>query len=187
MSTPLPPMTSNRPYLIRALHEWISDNGLTPYLLVDAVRAEVNVPPHLVSDGRIVLNIAHRAVAGLELGDEYISFSARFSGVSRNILVPISAVLAIYCHENGHGMAMPVDAEDEGDAAQTPQGSHLSAVSAESEDTPSQQERRPSGLRSVPNEPTPKTTPNQAETEGDSGSDDEPPPKGGHPTLRVVK
>lgn len=100
-------MTSHRPYLLRALYEWIADNGLTPHLLVDAVRPNVQVPRHAVKDGRIVLNVAERAVSALEMGNDLIRFSARFGGVSHNVSVPVSAVLAIYARENGQGMALP--------------------------------------------------------------------------------
>jgi stringent starvation protein B len=104
-----PGMSSNRPYLLRAIHEWISDNGLTPYLLVDASVTGVRVPPQAVKDGRIVLNIASRAVAQLELGKEWVRFMARFSGVSQSVEVPLGAVLAIYAQENGQGMMFPAD------------------------------------------------------------------------------
>lgn len=104
-----PAMTSHRPYLLRALYEWIADNGMTPHLLVDTSLAGVQVPPQAVQDGRIVLNIAERAVAGLQMDNELISFSARFGGVSQGVQVPVSAVLAIYARENGQGMALPED------------------------------------------------------------------------------
>jgi len=97
-------MTSNRPYLLRAIYEWISDNGLTPYLLVDASLPGVLVPVHAIKDGRIVLNIATRAVVQLEMGQDSVRFHARFSGVSQLVEVPIGAVLAIYAQENGQGM-----------------------------------------------------------------------------------
>ena len=100
-------MTSNRPYLIRALYEWICDNGLTPYLLVDANAPGVRVPPQSVKDGRIVLNVAPRAVSQLELAEDMVSFQARFSGVAMLVLVPVDAVLAIYAMENGQGMLFP--------------------------------------------------------------------------------
>lgn len=106
-------MTSHRPYLLRALYEWIADNGLTPHLLVDATRPQVLVPTHAVKDGRIVLNVAERAVAGLEMTNELIRFSARFGGVSHAVSVPVSAVLAIYARENGQGMALPPEPEDD--------------------------------------------------------------------------
>lgn len=107
-------MSSNRPYLIRALYEWLLDNGQTPYLLVNAEHSGTVVPRQFVEDGRIVLNIDPAAVAGLELGNEWISFSARFSGVSEDILVPPSAVQGIYSKENGQGMLFP-DEEKVGD------------------------------------------------------------------------
>ena len=101
------PMTSNRPYLLRAIYEWISDNSLTPYLLVDARQPGVRVPQHAVKDGQIVLNVAMRAVSELELGNEFVRFSARFSGASQFVDVPLNAVLAIYAQENGQGMMFP--------------------------------------------------------------------------------
>ena len=97
-------MTSSRPYLLRALHEWIVDNGLTPYLLVDASQSGVDVPQEYVQEGKIVLNIAPRAVQHLDMGNDFIRFGARFSGVATQIDVPVSAVLAIYAMENGQGM-----------------------------------------------------------------------------------
>lgn len=133
---PLPRMSSNRPYLIRAIYEWIADNGLTPYLLVDASVPGVQVPPQAVKDGRVVLNIAQRAVAQLDLGNEEIRFMARFSGVSRPVLVPVGAVLAIYAQETGQGMMLPQE-EDDGpsDGPSGPEGgdepprrSHLRVV-----------------------------------------------------------
>jgi len=97
-------MTSSRPYLIRALYQWVVDNGVTPYILVDALVDGVDVPPQHIQDNKIVLNIAPMAVQGLTLGDDVISFSARFSGQSVNLVVPTEAVLAIYARENGQGM-----------------------------------------------------------------------------------
>lgn len=119
-------MTSHRPYLLRALYEWIADNGMTPHLLVDATRAGVQVPLHAVQDGRIVLNVAQRAVTQLEMGNELIRFSARFGGVSQAVAVPVEAVLAIYSRETGQGMALPDDSpvpdavpeEHEGDSGE---------------------------------------------------------------------
>lgn len=111
MSDAAPLMSSNRPYLIRAMYEWISDNGLTPYLLVDAAQEGVEVPGSAVKDGKVVLNVAGRAVAQLELGNQWVSFKARFGGVSHSVLVPVSAVDAVYAHETGQGMMLPPDAE----------------------------------------------------------------------------
>jgi stringent starvation protein B len=104
-------MSSNRPYLIRAMHEWIGDNGMTPYLLVDAGFPGVVVPPQAIKDGKIVLNVAPRAVAQLELGNEFIRFHARFSGVSQGVEFPVAAVQAIYAQETGQGMMLPQDGE----------------------------------------------------------------------------
>ena len=103
----LPPMTSQRPYLLRAIYEWIADNGMTPHVLVDASLPGVRVPAHAVKDGRIVLNIAERAVGRLQMGNDALTFSARFAGVSQNVVVPVYAVLAVYSRETGQGMAMP--------------------------------------------------------------------------------
>ena len=117
--TDAPAMTSHRPYLLRALHEWIADNGLTPHLLVDATRPGVRVPTHAVKDGRIVLNIAERAVAHLQMDNDDVRFSARFGGVSHAVIVPIDAVVAIYARENGQGMELPPDIVAQGSAPPT--------------------------------------------------------------------
>lgn len=98
------PMTPSRPYLLRALYEWITDNQFTPHLLVDAAAPGVEVPKSSVQDGRVVLNVDPAAVQSLKLGNEWIHFSARFSGVAREVAFPVSAVLAIYARENGQGM-----------------------------------------------------------------------------------
>jgi len=102
-------MTSHRPYLLRALSEWIADNGMTPHLLVDATLAGVQVPPSAVKEGKVVLNIAERAVVRLQIDNDSVSFSARFGGVTYPVMVPIAAVLAIYARETGQGMALPDD------------------------------------------------------------------------------
>ena len=102
-------MTSNRPYLLRALNEWICDNGMTPHLLVDAAGEGVQVPASAVKDGRVVLNIAPRAVAKLVLDNRQVRFMARFGGVSQAVIVPMPAVLAIYAQETGQGMMLPDD------------------------------------------------------------------------------
>lgn len=114
MSTDEPTaMSSNRPYLLRAIYDWISDNNLTPYVLVDAGVEGVRVPPQVIKNGQVVLNLAMRAVANLDLGNDWISFQARFSGLSQSIHIPMRAVLALYAQENGQGMMFPV--EEEGD------------------------------------------------------------------------
>jgi stringent starvation protein B len=102
-------MTSSRPYLIRAMYQWITDNGMTPHLLVDAAVDGVLVPVEHVQNGKIILNIAPMAISSLVLGDSDITFSARFSGKSVGLFVPIEAVLAIYAKENGQGMMFSED------------------------------------------------------------------------------
>jgi stringent starvation protein B len=102
-------MTSNRPYLLRAMYDWISDNGLTPYILVDAAAPGVQVPQSAIKDGRVVLNVAARAVSHLDLGKDHVRFNARFSGVSQVVEVPMASLLAIYAHENGQGMMFPAE------------------------------------------------------------------------------
>ena len=142
MSDSTSAMTSHRPYLLRALYEWIADNGMTPHILVDAQQPGVQVPTHAVKDGRVVLNIAERAVAKLQLDNESVRFTARFGGVSHPVSVPIAAVLAIYARETGQGMALPEDVggtgpddtppappDDSGDDGATPKrGGHLRVV-----------------------------------------------------------
>jgi len=100
-------MNSNRPYLIRALNEWIIDNDMTPHLLIDADFPGTTVPQDFIQDGKIVLNISPGAVSDLNIDNEMVSFSARFSGKSTNIYLPVGAVTAIYSRENGHGMIFP--------------------------------------------------------------------------------
>lgn len=104
-------MTSNRPYLIRALYEWLLDNDLTPHLLVDADYENVAVPRQFVEEGRIVLNINPSAVMNLEMTNEMISFNARFGGKETDVLIPPLAVLGIYARENGRGMLFPDELE----------------------------------------------------------------------------
>lgn len=100
-------MTSSRPYLIRALFEWIVDNGMTPLILVNTNAPETCVPAGYIEDGRIVLNISMSAVKDLEFGNDFIRFHARFSGVVENVQVPVGAVQAIYARENNMGMLLP--------------------------------------------------------------------------------
>lgn len=124
-------MTTNRPYLLRALYEWIVDNGLTPHILVDAEADGVDVPEHTVQKGKVVLNIVSSATEQLQLDNDAIHFKARFSGKPHQIYVPIAAVIAIYARENGQGMMFaqddptppPVDGSDE-----PPPRSHLKVV-----------------------------------------------------------
>ena len=104
-----PTMTSNRPYLLRALYEWINDNDMTAHLLVDATGDGVQVPRSTIKEGRVVLNIAARAVAQLDMNNREVRFMARFGGVSQAVIVPMAAVLAIYALETGQGMMLPDD------------------------------------------------------------------------------
>jgi stringent starvation protein B len=111
-------MNSLKPYLIRAIHEWIVDNGFTPYLLVDTTVEGVLVPQAFVQDDRIVLNLRPEAVHGLSLGNDQILFNARFGGKPMQVNVPVRAVLAIYAQENGRGMVF--DEDEEGDDTSPP-------------------------------------------------------------------
>ncbi len=105
-------MTSSRPYIVRALYEWVVDNSYTPHIVVNALAEGVEVPQQYVNnDGQIVLNIAPRAVESLELGNKAISFNARFGGIPTDIYVPSYAVMGIYARENGQGMMFDHEAQ----------------------------------------------------------------------------
>lgn len=110
-------MKPRRPYLLRALHEWITDSGDTPHVVVDATLDGVVVPRPYVKDGKIVLNVSMSATQGLKLGNDALSFDARFGGSSFSVYVPIRAVLGVYSRETGQGMIFP-----EGDADPDPGG-----------------------------------------------------------------
>jgi stringent starvation protein B len=110
-------MTPSRPYLIRALYEWILDNGMTPYVLVDVADERVVVPQQYVENGRIVLNINPSAVQNLQLGNELVELDARFSGQPMHVSVPVMSVMAIYARENGKGM---VFTEEDGGGDEPP-------------------------------------------------------------------
>jgi len=109
-----------KPYLVRAIYEWIVDNSLTPFMLVDATCADVIVPRQYVQDGRIVLNLNPQAVAGLSLGNEAVAFSARFGGTPVQVAVPLTAVLALYARETGKGMVFDSDDDSAGPPPETP-------------------------------------------------------------------
>ena len=113
-------MTPNRPYLLRALYDWISDNTMTPHILVDADHEGVDVPEQAVQKGKVILNIDRAAVHQLELGNDIVSFNARFSGHRYSVTVPVDAVLAIYSKENGQGMMFAQ--EDEQGPPEGPDG-----------------------------------------------------------------
>ncbi len=125
-------MTSSKPYLVRALYEWILDNDSTPYILVDTSSTEVSIPAGIASDGKVVLNLAPRAIQNLEIANDYISFSARFSGVAEEIYCPMGSLLAIYARENGEGMMFPLDDDEQatGDSAaeDKPKGPTLKVI-----------------------------------------------------------
>ena len=136
---------STRPYLIRGLYEWCTDNGFTPFIAV-LVDDSVRVPNEFVKDGEIVLNISFDATSALKLGNDYIEFKGRFGGVARDILVPVDRVLAIYARENGQGMAFPLLASS---AASAPvadvQGVTLTTVSSDKSDSTNPDGTRPNG------------------------------------------
>ena len=112
--------TSLRPYLLRAYFDWIVDNDWTPYLLVGATHPGVEVPAQFVNDGRIVLNVTPRAVRDLEIGNEAITFSARFGGIPHRVFIPIDGVLAIYPQETGQGLSFQDEAPESPAPAITP-------------------------------------------------------------------
>ena len=114
-------LPSNRPYLVRAIYEWLTDNAQTPYLIVNAAYEDVQVPQHLVDNGQIVLNISPTAVRDLDLANDAISFSARFGGHPMLVYVPILAVMGLISREGGHGMFFrPEEQETEGDEPPPP-------------------------------------------------------------------
>ena len=159
-------MTPRRPYLLRAFYDWLVDNDLTPHLVVDATLPGVKVPMEFVSDGQIVLNIAPRAVGNLELGNEAISFSARFSGRPHSVIVPLYAAMAIYARENGAGTMFE------------PEPAYATDM-ADIEEVDDIAEEQPQDAL-APVEPV-------AEAVSDIEPDDEPPRPRGRPSLRVVK
>lgn len=161
--------TPTRPYLIRALYEWCTDNGLTPYVAVQ-VDDTVQVPREYVKDGEIVLNISFDATSGLELGNEFVSFSARFAGKAREIMIPVDRVIAIYARENGQGMAFPRAAAQAPDAP-VPLAFPTSAQLTSGKDAKPHSEHEVKLVESVP--------PRQPRTAGDK-----PPPDPSGPTKR---
>ena len=186
--------SSTRPYLIRALHDWCTDNGFTPYLAVYVDRS-VQVPLEYVKNNEIVLNVSFEATSQLQLGNEFVEFKARFGGVARDISVPIDHVIAIYARENGQGMAFPVPTPSVGDATDSP----ASAVQdldegASPESVVLDGPRRPGGgLRLAPQAQTTSETKGGSVRRPQSGgaSDEDPTPDGsgggGRPTLRRIK
>ncbi len=160
-------LPSTRPYLIRALHEWCTDGGFTPYIVV-AVDERVQVPREFVRDGQIVLNVSFDATSGLRLGNDVVEFKARFGGVPREVVVPVDHVIAIYARENGRGMAFPAPQPA---APQTP--THRLQVVASEEVRESTD-----SAGAAPAETT---------TDGGDGSGRPPAPGGKRPTLTRIK
>ncbi|MFD0669069.1 ClpXP protease specificity-enhancing factor [Ramlibacter sp. MAHUQ-53] len=162
--------TSTRPYLIRALYDWCTDNGFTPYVAV-LVDETVQVPRDYVKNGEIVLNISYDATSALKLGNEFIEFKARFAGVARDIMVPINRVLAIYARENGQGMAFPVSVHPTAaDEPPVPIAGEAPAAEAEGADRAPMQLVPSEGTVAEPGDEPPK-----------------PPTGGGRPALKRVK
>ena len=159
------PEISTKPYLLRALYEWCTDSGFTPYIAVK-VDASTTVPMEYVKKGEIILNIAYGATSGLKMDNDAIHFRARFAGVSREIYVPVHNVLAIYANENGQGMAFDV-------TTPPPEASAPAEEPAVSAPT----------LSAVPDS-TSAPAPAASSSPND---DDEPPKKGGRPTLTRIK
>lgn len=110
-------MTPNRPYIIRALYEWITDNQLTPHVLVNATVEGVEVPDRAIQQGKVVLNIDPGAVENIDLGNDWLLFTTRFAGVKESIRIPVDAVIAVYARENGQGMMFAQDEELESDGS----------------------------------------------------------------------
>jgi stringent starvation protein B len=164
--------TSTRPYLIRALYEWCTDNGFTPYVAV-LVDDTVQVPREYVKNGEIVLNISYDATSSLKLGNEFIEFKARFAGTAREIMVPVNRVIAIYARENGQGMAFPVPV----------------AGGVPAEETSSSKASPLSSVPAAPGEAEGKVV--QLVTPEDAGKppDHDPPkpPSGPRPALKRIK
>jgi len=136
-------MTSNKPYLIRALNEWIIDNQMTPFLLVDANVEGVEVPQQHIRDGKIILNIAPGAVQEIAIEEEWIYFSARFSGQALMINIPVNAVLAIYAKENGRGMMFAGDEASLDDTAAVEQTDLPEKKSGEKRQEKNSQRKKP--------------------------------------------
>ena len=160
-------LSPRRPYLLRAFYEWLLDNQLTPHLVVDVTLPGVLVPMEYARDGQIVLNIAPRAVGNLELANDEVRFNARFGGVPRQVSVPLAAVLAIYARENGAGTMFEPEAAYDEDVA-----------SLNEDDATG--ERDSDTVLSVIDGDKP-------DRQDENDPDDDPPPRGGRPALRVVK
>ncbi len=166
--------TSTKPYLLRAIYEWCTDNGYTPYLAA-IVDASTRVPMEFVKNGEIVLNISFSATSGLKMENDLIRFSARFGGVSRDISVPVDNVVAIYARENGQGMAFEAGSKSEAAQSTDQQPEDISGQPVQSSSGPA--------LISVPM----AQKPNEINTGDEAGDAPDPPKKGGRPTLTRIK
>ena len=150
-------LPSTRPYLVRAMHQWCTDHGFTPHLAVH-VDGAVRVPMEHVRDGQIVLNVGLDATQALDLGNEFISFKARFGGVARDILVPVGHVLAIYARENGQGMAFPAPVIDESVVDDEPTTAPAKTVGAAGGGLRLAPEPAKGATQEPPDDPTPRPT-----------------------------
>ena len=184
VSTTEIPGSSTRPYLIRALHDWCTDNGFTPYLAVHVDRA-VQVPMEYVKNNEIVLNVGFEATSGLKLGNDFIEFRARFGGMARDILVPVDHVVAIYARENGQGMAFPMPTADE-DGTPRPLGDNAGPVT---HSTAPAADGAPRGLRLAQTPAAaPPADPAADAPAGDATDPPEtPPPSTPRPALKRIK
>lgn len=131
-------MQSTRPYLLRAFYEWIADNSCTPYIVLDVEDKTIDVPSRFVEGNQIVLNVSMSAVKDLEISNEFITFHARFGGVSHHVIAPISAVVAIYAEENGRGMVFSEEdmLPDDDDGVQAPMPAASSKKDRETKKVP---------------------------------------------------
>lgn len=178
------PGTTTRPYLLRALHDWCTDNGFTPYIAVQ-VGPHVQVPVEYVKGNEIVLNIGFEATSGLKLGNEFIEFRARFGGSAREIVVPVDHVLAIYARENGQGMAFPAPGDTAAAAAAGAAGRGQEANAPETKAAAPVKGLR---LATTPPVADAGAAPAGPPEPASPGDDDPPSPSGGgRPALKRVK
>lgn len=187
-------MTPSRPYFVRAVYDWLNDNDQTPYLLVDATRAGVQVPAAFVKDGRIVLNAAPGAVRELFIHNDAVSFSARFGGVPMQVYVPMAALLAIYSRENGQGMFFEGDDDypEDAPAVAPVAGPVLAtvAVTPRPSAVPAAEGAERTGMAGGAEDAGEPggSTESAGDKAGEGDDRPEPPrPGGGRPSLRVVK
>ena len=197
-------MTPNQPYLLRAFYEWIVDNDLTPHIVVNATLEGVDVPTEHIKDGQIVLNISPTACGELLIQNDWVSFKARFSGMSRELFVPVPAVLAIFARENGAGTVF-MDEETQGDSAQQPDtgiapGSVAAPNTSNDEKTSNNKgltQKKPAVQKlqsissSMNTDATDSVKDAKKSTNSSEDNDNDPPPKPprikGKPSLKVIK